>query len=120
MGHAFAIGALRLRSGPQIFEWFDVREPEFNECGDPERTGLGNVAERSAADVAVVGGVGECSDAYAVENDPDDAAEFCGRFGHKANVAQSVSAIGFRFLVREESKRKLASRAGGRRRDEPR
>jgi hypothetical protein len=37
------------------------------------------VAERVAANVAVVGGVGKFANTDAIENDPDDAREWSGR-----------------------------------------
>jgi hypothetical protein len=43
------------------------------------------VAEGVATDVAIVGGVGEFADAYAVEDDPDYAVED----GHLASLSKS-------------------------------
>jgi len=72
---AFAETAVRGGGGSEVVERCDVGKAETHEVGELQRTGLGDMAERGAAGVAVVGGVGKRADADGVEDDPDDAGE---------------------------------------------
>lgn len=47
----------------------------MDEIWQAQRTRACDMAERVAADVAVIGGVGKRADADAIEDDPDDARE---------------------------------------------
>ena len=61
-------------------ERFDVGKSEANEIRQTQRTRLRDVAERVAANIAVISSVGKLATADAVEDDPDDARKrFNGR-----------------------------------------
>lgn len=75
----------------------DVGQAEANEIGEMQRTRTRDMAERVAANVAVIGSVGKRADADAVEDDPDDARKW--RFGRNdarspaRNVADDSRAM---------------------------
>ena len=72
----FPKAAVGASGGVKVFQRRDVGEAHSNQIRNLSGAGLRDVAERVAADVAVVGGVGQRADADAVEDDPDDAFEW--------------------------------------------
>ena len=70
----------------------NVREAEFDEGRNPQSPIFGDVAERGAAGVAIVGGVGQRAYADAVEYDPNDAVEL--RYDCCSLAALANSSIG--------------------------
>ena len=77
----YAAGGTRGRR--EMVERLDIGEAEADQIRNAQRTRARDVAERVAAHVAVVRGVGQFADADAIEHDPDDAVEFWRAFGHE-------------------------------------
>ena len=59
----------------EIRQRLDVAEAERAQVRQAQRPLPRDVAERVAAGVAVLGGIGHLADADAIEHDPDDAIE---------------------------------------------
>jgi hypothetical protein len=70
-----------LRRG--IIEADDAIEAERAQVWNAQADRAGNVAERVAAFVAIVGGIRQLAAADAVEDDQDDARERCQGWGEK-------------------------------------
>jgi len=87
VSHSLSISAEGFGGRLEMGEGSDVGQAQRNKMRDSERARFGDVAERGAADVAVVGGVGQGADADAVQDNPNDTAE--QRHGRE-NVAQWV------------------------------
>lgn len=60
----------------EMRERFYVRQAEAHEIRQTQRPRAGDVTERVAAHVAVIGGIGKLADADAIENDPDDSRKW--------------------------------------------
>src|ERR1700723_498133 len=76
-GCAFAKIPDRVPRRRKVFQRFDVRKSQADEIGETERTRASDVAERVASHVAVVTGVREFPDSYAIQNDPDYPFKMC-------------------------------------------
>ena len=79
---AFAVAAGWVSGRSEMVERFDIREAEADEIRQMQRARAGDVSERVAAYVAVVGGVREFADADAIEDDPDYAREVRSALPH--------------------------------------
>ena len=75
-----------------MIERLDVREAQAHEIRKVQRARTGDVPQRVASHVAVVGGVGQFADADAIEHDPDDAV--------KARLSRTCRRILPRFKIR--------------------
>ncbi len=72
---AAAVSAFRVFGFGKLGDWLKVAESEATKIRDFEPSLACDVAERVAASIAVIGGVGHFTHADAVENNPDDALE---------------------------------------------
>jgi hypothetical protein len=73
-----------------VVKRFDVREAQAHQIGEMQRAQAGDVSERVAAYVAVVGGVGEFADADAIEDDPDYVCEIRTALPHSCLLLQLI------------------------------
>jgi hypothetical protein len=55
----------------------NIRKAKSQKVWQEQRAGLRNVSKRGPAHVAIISGVGQFADADAVQDDPDDAFEWC-------------------------------------------
>ncbi len=65
----------------QMGERSDIREAETQQIRYCERARFGTMPERVPSDIAVIRGVGQLADSYAVEHDPNDSL----KNGHRQN-----------------------------------
>jgi hypothetical protein len=79
---ASAVAAGWMCGWSEVVERFDVREAQALEIREMQRTRAGDMSERVTANVAVVGSVGEFTDADAIEDDPDYAREVYNALPH--------------------------------------
>jgi hypothetical protein len=75
-GNSLPEGTDGVRGRREVREGLDIGEAEANEIRQMQRAQASDVAERVAANVAVIGGVGKSADANAIEDDPDDTREW--------------------------------------------
>ena len=75
-GGSLPEGAGGMSGRVKMRERLYVREAEAHEIRQMQRARARDVAQRVAADVAVVGRVRQLADAHAIEDDPDDAREW--------------------------------------------
>ena len=75
MRGAFAVAALRTRRRRQVIERGDIRKSEAHKVRQRQRARFSDVAERVAAHVVVIRGVGQRADPHAVQHNPDDSFE---------------------------------------------
>ena len=72
---ALAKGAGGSVGGGDAGERLDVAEAEARQVGQLDAANARDVAQRVAAGVAILRGIGHFADAYAIEDDPDDAGK---------------------------------------------
>ncbi len=83
-------------------ERLDIREAEAHEIRQLQRARARDVAQRVAAHVAVIGGIGQLADAHAIEHDPDHPVKMRCVCLHSATLPSSsgVSVGNFNVSVR--------------------